>query len=111
MIIIFRDQPHHDDDRRAPDLWLAAESGYSFTEVHAGDDVVAPRDSPGGTHGYLPDQPDMLGTLVVSGYGIKAGVKLGKVSSLDVAPTMARLLGVDLPTAEGKVLASALAPE
>lgn len=95
---------HPENDRRAPDLWLAAESGYSFTETHTGDDLVAPRSSPGGTHGYLPDQPDMLATLVISGYGVEPGQDLGKVKSVDVAPTIARLLGLAIPDAEGSAL-------
>ncbi len=101
-------QPNPADDPRAPDLWLAAESGYSFTETHAGDETVAPRSEPGGTHGYLPDQPDMLGTLVISGYGVKPGRNLGKVASINVAPTIARLLGLDMPTAEGTVISQAI---
>lgn len=95
------------DDPRAPDLWLSAKSGYSFTDSEAGDELVVAKETPGGTHGYVPDQSDMLGTLVISGYGIKPGTNLGKVPSLDVAPTMARLLGVELPTAEGKPLMKA----
>lgn len=101
-------QPTPEQDSHAPDLWLAAKSGYSFTNSDAGDDVVTPRKTPGGTHGYLPDQPDMLGSLVISGHGIKPGTKLGKIQSLDVAPTIARLLGVKLPTAQGKPLTPAL---
>ena len=96
------------DDSRAPDLWLAAKSGYSFTTSDAGEDVVVPRSSTAGTHGYLPDQPDMLGMLVISGQDIKPGTNLGKVQSLDVAPTIARLLGIELPTAEGRPLMRAL---
>jgi predicted AlkP superfamily pyrophosphatase or phosphodiesterase len=89
-------------------LWLAAKKGYSFSETTAGDEVVTPRESKAGTHGFLPDQPDMLGTLVMWGYGIKPGTNLGRVQSLDVAPTMAELLGVKLPTADGKALMKAL---
>ncbi|WP_417378438.1 alkaline phosphatase family protein [Gimesia sp.] len=96
------------EDSHAPDFWLSAKSGYSFTNSETGDDLVVPRKTPGGTHGYLPDQPDMLATLVINGFGIKPGTKLGKVQSIDVAPTMARLLGVELPTAQGKPLMPAL---
>jgi predicted AlkP superfamily pyrophosphatase or phosphodiesterase len=103
-------QATRNDDPRAPDLWLAAKSGYSFSDTYTGDDVVARRAKPGGTHGYLPDQPDMWGTLVISGHGIRPGVKLGKVRSIDVAPTIARLLGVELPSAKGRVLQAALQP-
>lgn len=104
-------QPTREQDPHAPDLWLAAKSGYSFTNADSGTDLVAPRDKVGGTHGYLPDQPDLLATLVLYGNGIKPGTSLGKVSNLDVAPTIAHLLGIDLPTADGKPLAAALSDE
>jgi predicted AlkP superfamily pyrophosphatase or phosphodiesterase len=101
-------QPTPAQDSRAPDLWLAAKSGYAFSESDAGEDVVVPRASHAGTHGYLPDQPALLGTLVLSGHGIKSGTSVGKVSNQDIAPTVAHLLGVELPTADGKVLKNAL---
>ena len=95
-------------DPRAPDLWLAAKEGYSFVDGRDGEDIVIKKETPNGTHGYLPDQPDMLGTLIMSGYGVKKGATLGKISNLDVAPTMARLLGVEMPTADGRVLEDGL---
>jgi predicted AlkP superfamily pyrophosphatase or phosphodiesterase len=101
-------QPTASDDPRAPDLWLAAKGEYSFVDADAGEDVVAPRATPGGTHGYLPDQAALYGTLVLWGDAIKAGSKLGRVSNQDVAPTMARLLNVALPTADGQVLEAGL---
>jgi len=97
-------QPRVDIDARAPDLWLAAKSGYSFSDSVAGEDVVAPRSTPGGTHGYLPEHADMLGTLVIWGYGVQPGGQVARARNLDVAPTMAHLLGVALPTADGEVL-------
>jgi hypothetical protein len=35
---------------------------------------------------------------------VKPGAKLDRVTTMDMAPTIARLLGVELPTARGKVL-------
>lgn len=96
------------DDRYAPDLWVAAKPGYSFTDSPAGDDLVVPRATRAGTHGYLPDQPDMLATLVLSGAGISPGVDLGKVRNTDVTPTIARLLKLELPKVDGVVLTKAL---
>lgn len=96
------------EDARAPDLWLTAKSGYSFSDSQQGEDVVVPLANRGGTHGYVPEDPDLYGTLVLWGYGIKPGVDLGKVSNLDVAPTMAKLLDVELPGAAGRVLTSAV---
>jgi len=98
-----------EQDKNSPDLWLSAESGYCFTDSVEGEDPIVPRAAKGGTHGYLPDQADLYGTLVLSGHGIRSGVELGHVRNLDVAPTIARLLKVELPTAEGVVLKAALA--
>lgn len=104
-------QPTPAEDARAPDLWLAAKSGYAFSDSDAGDAALVARASRAGTHGYLPDQPALWGTLVLSGHGVKPGTMLGKVSNQDVAPTLAQLLGVELPTAEGDVLKDALTRE
>jgi predicted AlkP superfamily pyrophosphatase or phosphodiesterase len=96
------------DDPRAPDLWVSAKKGYSFSDSREGTSPVVPRATKGGTHGYLPDQPDLLGTLVMWGHGVKPGAKLGKISNCDVAPTMAKLLGVELKNVDGRVLGEAL---
>ena len=53
----------------------------------------------------------MLGTLVISGYGIDGGQTLGKVRAVDVAPTIADLLGLEMPTADGKALTDAFETE
>ncbi len=92
------------DDPRCPDIWLAAEKGYSFSETATGNDVVVTRSGVGGTHGYLPDHPDMWAMCIIWGPGIKPGTRLGKVQIVDIAPTIAALLGVDLPHADGRVL-------
>lgn len=55
------------------------------------------------THGYLPDlgpQP----TLVAKGPHIREGVVLDHRPIVDEAPTYARLLGVDLPDAQGTAI-------
>jgi predicted AlkP superfamily pyrophosphatase or phosphodiesterase len=59
-------------------------------------------------HGYFPDHPSMRAMLVMSGAGIGKGRQLGQVKNVDIAPTLARLLGVSLPTASGRVLTEAL---
>ena len=59
-------------------------------------------------HGYLPDHPKMFAALVMSGPGVASGKTLGHVRNVDVAPTIARLLVVELPTATGSVLREAL---
>jgi predicted AlkP superfamily pyrophosphatase or phosphodiesterase len=94
-----------DKEPRAPDMWLAAKSGYAFSESAAGDETTVAKKTVTGTHGYLPDQPDMRSACVLWGAGVKPGTKLGKVSIIDLAPTIARLLSVDFPSADGKPMA------
>lgn len=66
----------------------------------------APLISPGrgGQHGHLPDLPDLHASLFMVGFGVPAGRDLGIVDMRDVAPTLARRLGLSLPSADGKVL-------
>ena len=61
-------------------------------------------------HGYLPTNPKMFTSLVLSGRGIKKGATIGHVRSIDVAPTIARLLGLEMKDVEGRVLTEALVP-
>ena len=46
--------------------------------------------------------------FVAVGRGIKRGVKLGVIDNRSVAPTIAHLLGENLPGADGKVLVEIL---
>ena len=51
----------------------------------------------------------MHATFVAAGAGIKPGARLKTINNIDVAPTIARLLRVQLPSAEGRVLTEFLA--
>lgn len=51
-----------------------------------------------GMHGYSPDHPDMSGILLAKGRGVAADTRLGAISNLDIAPTVARLLGMGPPS-------------
>jgi predicted AlkP superfamily phosphohydrolase/phosphomutase len=59
---------------------------------------------PGGTHGALPDLPDLHAAFFVIGTGIPPGRSLGVIDMRDIAPTLAHLAGLSLPTADGKSL-------
>ena len=85
------------------DLLLTAKSGYSFSGATGGA-VTAAVPQQAGSHGYLASDPDLDAIFIASGYGVKAGAKLSEVRSIDVAPTIAKLLGLPLPTAKGKAL-------
>ena len=61
--------------------------------------------SPGG-HGYRPDHPDMGGILLALGRGVQAGARLPAAHQIDIAATVARLLGMDPPAqSEGTPIA------
>jgi predicted AlkP superfamily pyrophosphatase or phosphodiesterase len=51
-----------------------------------------------GAHGYDPARhPDMHGIFVALGRGVPAGARLPRVRAIDVAPTVAALLGIEAP--------------
>lgn len=58
----------------------------------------------GGTHGQLPDLPDLLAAFFLVGPGVPAGKNLGVIDMRDIAPTLAKAAGLSLPTADGKPL-------
>lgn len=53
-----------------------------------------------GQHGYLPDRPGMHASLIVCGPGVAAGRDLGVIDMRQIAPTIAQILRVPLPTAK-----------
>jgi len=58
-----------------------------------------------GVHGYVPDHPDMGTIFLGMGRGLPRGVRIGAVRTIDIAPTIAVLLGIDPPAqAEGRAI-------
>jgi predicted AlkP superfamily pyrophosphatase or phosphodiesterase len=92
------------------DLILYPKAGYAFKNEAAGSEVVVPSVNYGGTHGFLNSDPELDGIFIASGRGIKKGMVLDRMANLDVAPTIARLMGLKLPQADGRVLEEILAP-
>ncbi len=91
-------------DPNAPDMLLEAKLGYYFGDTAAGNKKESK-----GSHGHDSHLPDLHATFVAWGAGIKPGTKLGEIENKSVAPTIAKLLGIEMPTAEGRVLTEALA--
>jgi predicted AlkP superfamily pyrophosphatase or phosphodiesterase len=60
-----------------------------------------------GNHGYLPTLADMHTGFVAFGPGIRPA-ELGIIELIDVAPTIAALMGFDMPDVQGRVLAEIL---
>jgi hypothetical protein len=65
---------------------------------------VVARVKPGGTHGQLPDVPELRAAFFVVGPGIAAGRDLGLIDMRDVAPTLAKEAGLVLKGTEGKAV-------
>jgi len=63
-----------------------------------------------GGHGYLPSHSDLRGVFVLAGPGVTRK-NPGDFRALDVAPTLARLLGLQMPAGiDGKVVSDVLVP-
>jgi len=85
---------------------LESADGLVFGSKKEGDRVVAIKRK--GSHGFRPDRPDQQASFLAVGGGIRRGVVLPQVRMIDVAPTMAALLGIRLPAAEGRALEEVL---
>jgi predicted AlkP superfamily pyrophosphatase or phosphodiesterase len=92
----------------APDLVLTTGPGYSFAEQVTGE-AVAKTDGLKGSHGHDPAPAYMHATFIAAGAGIKPGVQLDKIQNVDVAPTIAKLMGIALHDVDGRVVHEALA--
>jgi predicted AlkP superfamily pyrophosphatase or phosphodiesterase len=97
------------DDPHAPDVILFADEGYNFGNTAAGALTFFEKPERKGSHGHDAALPDLHAMFVAGGVGIKPGVRLGEIQNIDVAPTIAALLGISMPGVDGKPLSAALA--
>jgi hypothetical protein len=93
--------PPPDRDPQMFQLLLTAKDGFDFSDSKGGP-VTAAVPQQGGSHGYLAADPDMDAVFIAAGYGVKSGANPARVENIDLAPTIAELLGVALPSARGK---------
>ena len=63
-----------------------------------------------GDHGFLPQNAEMDAAFFLVGPSVPAARDLGRIDMRDVAPTLAALLGVALPNAEGRDLLKGARP-
>ncbi len=85
-----------------PKSFLALEAAKDFGFGAAMDGAVVMQTSLGGKHGYSPDIPELRPSMILSGAGVypcelKEGVRI-----VDVAPTVAALLGVQMSNVMGR---------
>jgi len=86
---------------------VALRPGFVTGDAVSGE-IVTPSASIRGMHGYWPDHPEMNASFFVLGPGIPAGRSLGLIDMRAIAPTLAQILGLRLPSAEARSLCPAL---
>ncbi len=86
------------------DVMLLCKEGYIFSNTATGDSVVTPKsEAVRGAHGYDANEPRLHANFVAWGAGIRPGKVVERIENIDVAPTIASLLGLTIK-ADGKVL-------
>ncbi|HRE50880.1 MAG TPA: ectonucleotide pyrophosphatase/phosphodiesterase [Flavitalea sp.] len=78
-------------------LALSARKGFAFNASLTGQ-ALQP------THGHLPDFREIQTGFIASGAGIQPGIIIKEMNLVDVAPTVAHLLGINFPSAEGQII-------
>lgn len=58
----------------------------------------------GGHHGYDPNEPDMHTGFIAAGAGINKAGHINHLTVTDIAPLIARLLGIEFKTPDGKLI-------
>ncbi len=81
---------------------FALEAARGFEFVGGADDPPLRPSGHKGTHGYSPEIPEMHASFIAAGPGIHPGAPLPLVRMIDLAPTIARLLHLDMPRVEGR---------
>lgn len=93
-------------------LMLEANKGYYFLDNVEGDIIkkIQPNeagrvhDVTSSTHGYSPFKEDYTTVFMAAGCGIKKGAIIEKMNLIDEAPTMAKLLGIELENVDGRAV-------
>lgn len=104
--------PHPREYNQAPDAVLVAKDGYSVANTIEGETLIASNTEAKtslGSHGFIASLNKMNALCVLSGNGIRAGHKLPEAKNIDIAPTIAQLLGLKDFNGDGKVLSEAIA--
>lgn len=95
--------PRPAESDQAGALFLTARDGYAFT-ADPGEPAVVDAPPGSGSHGYVASDPDLRALFIASGRGIREGVTLDTVNTVDIAPTAATLLDLELKAVDGRAL-------
>jgi predicted AlkP superfamily pyrophosphatase or phosphodiesterase len=100
------DRPQLDALGYNPDAAFAIEpaDGWAVAGALAPRMIEGSRPTVKGNHGQRPERPGLSTGFVAVGPSIPPGTVIDRMSLLDIAPTIARALGLDLPGVEGREL-------
>jgi predicted AlkP superfamily pyrophosphatase or phosphodiesterase len=98
--------PSDAETDQAPQLYLTARQDYAFSDKVDGE--LTTTNPARGTHGYINTMPDMQALFIASGAAIRPGIQLDSISNLQVAPTIAKILGLQLRDASRPSLSGIL---
>lgn len=92
-----------------PEAWFGLEAlpGFAFADS-ASPPIQVPSPARAANGRLVEDRPATPG-FVAFGRGVRRGVRVPRMSQLDVAPTLASLLGLPFERVEGRVLVGLLA--
>lgn len=83
---------------RGGDLYFDLAPGYYASAAPASDVVGPSRTSWGrGGHGFWPERRDMHAIFYAAGPGLRSGVRIPGIRHVDIAPTLARAVGLPAP--------------
>jgi predicted AlkP superfamily pyrophosphatase or phosphodiesterase len=91
-------------------LFLEAAPGFVISEQASGKKITDKLNPTAAraASGYLPSRSEMRGMLLVAGKGIKPKTQIEYARLVDIAPTIARLLGFELKASRGHVISAIL---
>ncbi len=98
--------PHPREYAQAPDLVLVAKDGFGVSGVVDGEAFVRTNVEGRvslGSHGFVSSLKRMNAVCVIAGRGVRKGVQIKSAENIDVAPTVARLLGISGFQVDGRV--------
>lgn len=79
---------------------LVSKKGYELRDDVTGD-YCRTRLTQKAQHGYSENFPEMRASFMLWGKGVRPGSDPGEFELIDIAPTLAAMMGVSLPDAEG----------
>lgn len=85
------------------DFVLIAEKGYEIRDNIIGDYLTTDL-AQKAQHGYNEDFEEMRASFYIAGNGIPHGHDIGSANLIDIAPTLAKIMGFQMPSSEGRDL-------